>query len=244
MAAKRKSPTKRLGRKTAVPYGATVPAGKFSLARQAKATKLSPPNVSLEVLGGDVAFTYTTPSVREKRTKKELLALGCRFVRVEKKAIDKKAKPRKDGSRPLKITTREELAPGSPDYCYTQTSAPCSTSRKSCPVQLVFDHGQPALRFCFAKNQRGFAHRFSSVDEAARFAEEACKCWSKTGSFEKCREYFSEGLIGVGGAKKRKKAPKRRDAIVVAAQRRKAGAHTDKRKRRGKQKRAWRDEEY
>ncbi len=241
MAAKKRST--RGQPKAPVRYGDVTPAGPFSLSRKAYATKLAPPNVDLSVLGGDVPFTYTTPSVREKRSKKELLALGCRFVRVEKRSVDKKAKPDKQGRRPVKTTMREELAPGSPDYCYARTSAPCATSRKSCPVQLVFDKGKPALRFCFAKNEKGFAHRFESVDEAARFAEDACKCWSKTGSFAKCREYFSEGLIGVGGAKRKKRAPKRRDAIVVAAQRRKAGAHTDKRKRRGKQDRAWRDEE-
>ncbi len=46
--------------------------------------------------------------------------------------------------------------------------------------------------------------------------------------------------------KRRKKKPKRRDAVAVAAhvaQRKRGGAHTDKRDRRGKQKRAWRDEE-
>lgn len=176
--------------------------------------------VELAPVSGALPFRYTSPSVRLKRSMAERRAAGCRFTK---------------GKLDPRDAAREE--------CQAQSSPPCATSRKSCPVQLVFDKGTPALRFCFEKGQKGHAHRFTDVEAAARFAEEACKCWSKTGSFEKCREYFSEGLIGVGGAKRKKRAPKRRDAIVVAAQRRKAGAHTDKRKRRGKHERAWRDEE-
>jgi hypothetical protein len=110
------------------------------------------------------------------------------------------------------------------------------------PRDAMRPEGRPALRFCMEKGEKGPAKYFSDVEEAAEFAMKACAEWSKNGRFNLAT--FKEGLIGPG--KSRKKKPKRRDAVAVAAhvaQRKRGGAHTDKRDRRGKQKRAWRDEE-
>lgn len=65
-------------------------------------------------------------------------------------------------------------------------SPPCGTARKTCPVQLVFDHGQPKLRFCRAKGEPGRLVAVSSAEEAQRVASKACACWRKTKSFDRC----------------------------------------------------------
>jgi hypothetical protein len=194
-------------------------------------------NVSGEIVGargeggkvvGAVPFVYTSPSARPKTSMAQRREAGCRFVKQTNKS----------GKQVTKLDPRDAMRP----ECQPQTSAPCATARASCPVQLVFSEGRPALRFCMEKGERGPAKYFSDVEEAAEFAMKACAEWSKNGRFNLAT--FKEGLIGPG--KRRKKKPKRRDAVAVAAhvaQRKRGGAHTDKRDRRGKQQRAWRDEE-
>lgn len=74
-------------------------------------------------------------------------------------------------------------------------SAPCGTARKTCPVQLVFDRGQPKLRFCRTKNEPGHLVAVSSAEEAQRIASEACDCWRKNRkSFKHCA--VSSGPLG------------------------------------------------
>jgi hypothetical protein len=64
---------------------------------------------------------------------------------------------------------------------------PCSTARKTCPVQLVFDRGQPKLRFCSKQGEPGRLVSVASAEEARRVSIEACACWRKNRkSFKRC----------------------------------------------------------
>lgn len=76
------------------------------------------------------------------------------------------------------------------------TSQPCSTGRASCPVQLVYHHGQPALRFCppfvwkTGKNGKrkrdgskkpGWLVPVEDGPKAQELAARACAQWEKDG---------------------------------------------------------------
>lgn len=175
-------------------------AGQQSLARRAT-VKLNVPRISQSILDGRVPFEYQSPSTLPKLTMKQKIERGCRFTTQQ-------VTSKKTGRR----YSKRVLEPGQPDYCKPY-SAPCGTGRKGCPVQLVFEKGKPALRFCFKAKSKGFAKRFSSVDEAAAFSAKACACWTKHGSFDApaCKRLFDprEGLIGTGRRKRRKPARKR-----------------------------------
>lgn len=69
---------------------------------------------------------------------------------------------------------------------------PCQavSKRKTCPVQLVFDRGQPFLRFCRAAKEAGYRVNVESSREAVSVAERACAHWKRVGSFE---GYFPSG---------------------------------------------------
>lgn len=69
---------------------------------------------------------------------------------------------------------------------------PCAATdkRKTCPVQLAFDRGQPFLRFCFAKKQPGYRVDVDSPTQAVEVANKACAHWKERGSFE---GYFPQG---------------------------------------------------
>jgi hypothetical protein len=82
---------------------------------------------------------------------------------------------------------------------------PCqgTKKRKTCPVQLVFDQGQPFLRFCRQDNEAGFRVDVNSPEEATKAAKDACSHWATHGSFD---TFFPEGapLRGLRGTRKRR----------------------------------------
>jgi hypothetical protein len=76
-----------------------------------------------------------------------------------------------------------------PGFSYSTQAKPCASAgrpkeagkktRKTCPVQLIFDRGQPKLRFCLAQGRPGKVIAVSSAEEAQRVAGEACRCWAR-----------------------------------------------------------------
>jgi hypothetical protein len=86
-----------------------------------------------------------------------------------------------------------------PGLDYDTASAPCSTKRKGCPVQLVFRKGQPFLRFC-KKAGSGEPGHFVSVpdaSEARRLTAEACAAWSASGGKFTAQ---NPAVVAAGGA--------------------------------------------
>lgn len=66
---------------------------------------------------------------------------------------------------------------------------PCSTKRKSCPLQLIFQDGVPYLRLCKKAGNRkpGYLVPAGTPAEAAARASELCACWrANRKRFEKC----------------------------------------------------------
>lgn len=91
------------------------------------------------------------------------------------------------------------------DFNYTASGGPCADgfnklAKGQCLVQLTFDQGMPALRFCATKKQPGRLVHVDSPSEAAEAARIACECFEQTGSYEQC---LPEGLK-LGGARKTK----------------------------------------
>lgn len=68
--------------------------------------------------------------------------------------------------RDYKATTRNVSDP--------KKYPPCNQARKGCPVQLAFDNGQPLLRFCVGKKQKGHRIDVNTPAEAIAVATEAC----------------------------------------------------------------------
>lgn len=64
--------------------------------------------------------------------------------------------------------------------------APClgTEKRKTCPVQLAFDRGQPFLRFCFRKKKTGYRINVDSVADAVAVSDRACAHWREHRSFD------------------------------------------------------------
>lgn len=82
------------------------------------------------------------------------------------------------------------------DFDYTPTGKPCGDgfnklAQNKCLVQLTFDEGVPALRFCDEKGAPGRLVHVDSPAEAAEAARLGCECFEKTGSYEEC---LPEGL--------------------------------------------------
>jgi hypothetical protein len=79
---------------------------------------------------------------------------------------------------------------------------PCqgTKKRKTCPVQLVFDKGQPFLRFCRKDNEAGFRIDVNSPGEATKQAKAACDHWVQHGTFD---TFFPENAP-LRGARKRR----------------------------------------
>lgn len=78
-----------------------------------------------------------------------------------------------------------------------------AAKRKSCPVQLVFDSGQPKLRFC--GKEPGPGPLLDIVDPVIAQAEanRACDHWRQHGSFE---GFFASGTpLGGPKSKRRRK---------------------------------------
>ena len=85
-------------------------------------------------------------------------------------------------------------------------SKPCSESRKTCPVQLVFRDGDVKLRFCKGLNQPGYLVPVSSPEEAIAISQAACAEWAadaKAFSERNTAVVASKGQLGSVRAKKR-----------------------------------------
>jgi hypothetical protein len=77
------------------------------------------------------------------------------------------------------------------DWSCGPSGNPCSTARKTCPVQFVWRDAKPNLRFCGTKltasgqpNPKpgpGWLVPVASVQEAVKLSEEACERWSANG---------------------------------------------------------------
>ncbi len=86
---------------------------------------------------------------------------------------------------------------GQPKPC----TKPCNTLSVRCPVQLVFDGGQPSLRFCISKGEPGYIKGVSSAAEAVKLSTAACQHWAKKGSF---KGFFAKGTPLKGARPRRK----------------------------------------
>lgn len=75
--------------------------------------------------------------------------------------------------------TSKTVAPFTNKPC----TAPMTRKRKSCPVQLAFDHGQPFLRFCTAEKAKGYRLDVDTPAEAMAVSERVCAAWRQTGKF-------------------------------------------------------------
>lgn len=84
---------------------------------------------------------------------------------------------------------------------------PCAQERKGCPVQLVFQNGQPHLRFCkkAGSGKPGHLVPVSSADEAQRLAADACKCWKRNRKKWGACDVSLGPLGDAGSAQKRKR---------------------------------------
>jgi hypothetical protein len=74
-----------------------------------------------------------------------------------------------------------------PEYKTTTASVrtpkanpPCrdSTKRKTCPVQLAYDEGQPFLRFCHTANRKGYRVDVASPKDALEKGRAICADWA------------------------------------------------------------------
>lgn len=77
------------------------------------------------------------------------------------------------------------------DFTYSPRKNPCKdkfgkTAKGQCMVQFVFDRGHPALRFCTAPNKPGLLVRVKSARQAAKTARDACACFERSKSFDRC----------------------------------------------------------
>jgi hypothetical protein len=86
-----------------------------------------------------------------------------------------------------------------PGLDYDTASAPCTTARKGCPVQLVFRKGEPFLRFCKKAGSGKPGHFVSvpDVSEARRLTAEACAAWSASGGRFTAQ---NPAVVAAGGA--------------------------------------------
>ncbi len=81
------------------------------------------------------------------------------------------------------------IRPTYPGFNYTTKSEPCPSKRKTCPVQVFFDKGQPKLRFCrqAGSKEPGYTIPVATAQEAQKLSAAACACWAKTKSFKGCK---------------------------------------------------------
>jgi hypothetical protein len=159
-------------------------------------------------------FNYTTPSHWPKRGVPEREAAGCEFKYVYGKG-GKRTK-RFSGRQCLE---RETNADGE-EICVkkiTNTwckgySNPCGDPkkpRKTCPVQLVWVHGKPNLRFCKTPGKPGYLVPVKDPTEAARMSAEACKKWpyqlgpSDSEDVEWDESYFDRNAPGISRSARR-----------------------------------------
>lgn len=96
-------------------------------------------------------------------------------------------------------------------FSYTTQAKPCNWAkgkpRKTCPVQLFFNKGVPTIRLCTERGKAGPTFAVSSPQEAQRIAAEACKCWEKNKSFDRCAVLKrAQGLGKTRRKTRRKKA--------------------------------------
>ena len=106
------------------------------------------------------SFRYTTLTAQPPRTAADRRARGC------------------EESPPGKFTGR--LKNGVPDNYCGATSPPCGSAkemRSSCPVQLMYLEGKPALRFCVRPQAPGFVVPVQSPEQAEAIARRACAKW-------------------------------------------------------------------
>lgn len=84
-------------------------------------------------------------------------------------------------------TSRQGKAAGviitGPGLDYTTASQPCMSSRKACPVQLVFKSGAPHLRFCrtAGSGEPGYLVPTPDPSAARKLSAEACAQWNRDG---------------------------------------------------------------
>jgi len=86
-------------------------------------------------------------------------------------------------------------------FDYTTKSLPCQQKRTGCPVQLLFDRGQPKVRFCkrAGNKQPGYTIAVRSAEEAQRISSEACACWKASGPVPKKAVKAKNGRPAVPG---------------------------------------------
>lgn len=98
-------------------------------------------------------------------------------------------------------------------FCSTASSYPCSTSRfekppasGSCPVQLVYVEGTPALRLCEGPRKSGRIVKAKSTADLMKQAKAACTHWKKNVSWDGFHVTKPrDGGIGRTRRKKRKR---------------------------------------
>lgn len=144
------------------------------------------------------AFTYNSPSTVQEIGQKARRERGCLVERV-KVIVKKDTKQYKAGTvieREVKLpfacppgssptgkdcmtAAGERIAPVPAELC-GKTAKPCSSSRKTCPVQLVYRQGRPHLRFCLkaGNNKPGWLVPVQSPSAAMELAKEACEQWA------------------------------------------------------------------
>lgn len=129
--------------------------------RQAKTTA-----VALVVEPRDFApadlpdFDFTSPSSLLPRTAKAKRDHGCDTK------LNKASKVVFTGKRDGIVDS----------YC-KGNEKPCSEARKACPVQLVWVHGKPHLRFCKLVGQPGYLVPVDSAEQGYAMSKKACEKW-------------------------------------------------------------------
>jgi hypothetical protein len=95
---------------------------------------------------------------------------GCTVVRHLDRPTSKFAL-----RRDYKTTTASVRTP--------KANPPCrdSTKRKTCPVQLAYDEGQPFLRFCHTANRKGYRVDVASPADALEKGRAICAKWRTEG---------------------------------------------------------------
>jgi hypothetical protein len=148
-------------------------------------------------------FRYTSPSVHRGRRGRavgaqEKRAHGCLQVRRGGKNVftgyvEKGGKQFKD------------------PFCASSGSSPCDTKRfwanptaGSCPVQMVYVEGSPALRLCTGPGKAGRILKATSTDDLMKQAKQACKHWKKNVSWDGFKVPKTRDA-GIGGRRRRRK---------------------------------------